>query len=73
MKERPLHEKVLILTSMLMALVYTGGGIYLISSSSSFNMLPAGSAERYLLAVALIAYGLYRGYRAWKGMEQKEV
>ncbi|WP_327487374.1 hypothetical protein [Telluribacter sp.] len=72
MKERPLHEKVSILTSMMMALVYAGGGIYLIASSSSFNLIPAGSWGRYLLSAALIAYGVYRGYRAWKNWERSE-
>jgi len=49
---------------MFMALVYVGGGIYLIVSSLSFSFLPAGSAYRYIFAAALIAYGIYRGYRA---------
>ncbi len=37
MKEKPLHEKIIDLASLLMALIYVGGGIYLIFSSSSFN------------------------------------
>ena len=49
---------------MFMALVYIGGGIYLITSSLSFRFLPTGSVYRYIFAVALIAYGIYRGYRA---------
>ena len=51
---------------MFMALVYVGGGIYLIASSLSFSFLPAGSVYRYIFAVALVAYGIYRGYRAWE-------
>ncbi len=73
MKDRPLHERVTIITSMMMALVYAGGGIYLIASSSSFNLIPAGSIWRYLLGAALIAYGVFRGYRAWKGLDGNHV
>ncbi len=64
MKKRPFHQEIGFITSMFMALVYIGGGIYLIASSLSFRFLPAGSAARYIFAVALIAYGIYRGYRA---------
>ena len=63
MKEKPLHEKVVIIASLLMALIYIGGGIYLISSSLSFSLLPVGSMPRYAFAGILILYGFYRGYR----------
>jgi hypothetical protein len=66
MKEKPLHEKVIDLASLLMALIYIGGGIYLISSSLSFNLLPVGSIQRYAFSGTLILYGFYRGYRVWK-------
>ncbi|MCF2445969.1 hypothetical protein L0657_18565 [Dyadobacter sp. CY345] len=66
MKEKPLHEKIIGLASLLMALVYIGGGIYLISSSLSFSLLPVGSIQRIAFAGILILYGCYRGYRAWK-------
>jgi hypothetical protein len=66
MKEKPLHEKVIDLASLLMALTYIGGGIYLVSSSLSFNLLPVGSMQRYAFAGILILYGFYRGYRVWK-------
>ena len=56
-----------------MALVYAGGGIYLIASSSSFNLIPPGSVWRYLLGAALIAYGVYRGYRAWKALDGNHI
>ncbi len=46
MKEKPLHEKVILIASLLMALIYIGGGVYLISSSLSFNLLPVGSIQR---------------------------
>jgi len=66
MKGTPLHEKVLDLASLLMALIYVGGGIYLIFSSSSFNFLPITNVQRYALAGTLILYGIFRGYRVWK-------
>ncbi|WP_159468658.1 hypothetical protein [Dyadobacter sp. 3J3] len=66
MKEKPLHEKVILVASLLMALIYMGGGVYLISSSLSFSLLPVGSIQRYAFAGILILYGFYRGYRVWK-------
>jgi len=66
MKEKPLHEKIIGIASLLMALTYMGGGIYLIASSLSFNLLPVGSMERNAFAGILILYGFYRGYRVWK-------
>lgn len=51
---------------MLMGLAYTGGGIYLMASSQSFGgLLPTGTF-RYLLAVLLIVYGLFRTYRGFQ-------
>ncbi len=49
-----------------MAVIYIGGGIFLIASSYSFGFLKAGSWERILLAVLIIAYGVFRAQRAWK-------
>jgi len=66
MKEKPLHEKIIDLASLLMALVYIGGGVYLIASSLSFSLLPVGSIQRFAFAGILILYGFYRGYRVWK-------
>ncbi|PWJ59965.1 hypothetical protein CLV98_101140 [Dyadobacter jejuensis] len=66
MRERPLHEKITDLASVLMALTYAGGGIYLISSSLSFSLMPVGSVTRYAFAGILILYGLLRGFRIWK-------
>jgi hypothetical protein len=66
MKEKPLHEKVLDLASLLMALIYVGGGIYLVFSSSSFNFLPLNKVQRYAIAGTLILYGIFRAYRVWK-------
>ena len=66
MKGKPLHEKVMDLASLLMALIYVGGGIFLVFSSSSFNFLPINTFQRYALAGTLILYGIFRGYRVWK-------
>jgi len=66
MKGKPLHEKVIDLASLLMALIYAGGGIYLIFSSSSFNFLPISKVQKYALAGTLILYGIFRAYRVWK-------
>lgn len=66
MKGKPLHEKVIDLGSLLMALIYVGGGIYLIFSSSSFNFLPISKIQKYALAGTLILYGIFRAYRVWK-------
>ena len=64
MSRRPVHQQVGFVASVFMALVYIGGGIFLIASSLSFRFLPAGSVYRYIFAIALIAYGIHRGYRA---------
>ncbi|REA59257.1 hypothetical protein DSL64_18185 [Dyadobacter luteus] len=72
MKETPLHEKVIDLVSVLMALIYVGGGIFLIFSSSSFNFLPITNVQKYALAGTLILYGIFRGYRVWKRQKQSE-
>ncbi|WP_025762712.1 hypothetical protein [Dyadobacter tibetensis] len=66
MSERPLHEKITDLASVLMALTYAGGGIYLIFSSLSFSLMPVGSPARYGFAGILIAYGALRAYRTWR-------
>lgn len=66
MRDRPLHEQVIDLASLIMALVYVGGGVYLISSSSSFNFLPINNIQKYALAGILILYGSFRAYRVWK-------
>lgn len=72
MKETPLHEKVIDLVSVLMALIYVGGGIFLIFSSSSFNFLPITNVQKYALAGTLILYGIFRGYRVWKRQKQSD-
>jgi hypothetical protein len=72
MKEKPLHEKITDLSSVLMALTYAGGGIFLIFSSLSFKLLPVGSMPRNAMAGILILYGCYRGYRVWRKSQENE-
>jgi hypothetical protein len=73
MREKPLHEKIGDLTSVVMALTYVGGGVFLILSSLSFRLLPIGSVARYAFAGTLILYGVYRGYRVWRRRNQEEI
>jgi len=72
MREKPLHEKVIDLASLIMALIYVGGGVYLIFSSSSFNLLPINNTQRYALAGILILYGIFRGYRVWRRRDNQD-
>lgn len=73
MREKPLHEKIGDLTSVLMALTYIGGGVFLVLSSLSFRLLPVGSLARNAFAGTLIVYGVYRGYRVWRKRNKKEL
>jgi hypothetical protein len=73
MKEKPLHEKISDLTSVVMAVTYIGGGVFLILSSLSFRLLPIASVERYAFAGILILYGAYRGYRVWRSRNQEDL
>jgi len=73
MREKPLHEKIGDLTSVIMALTYIGGGVFLVLSSLSFRLLPVGSLARNAFAGTLILYGAYRGYRVWRRRNQKEL
>ena len=72
-------EQLRLFISVLASVAYLGGGIALIASSRSFGAIdtnsPLGRAVaflvqdgpfRYALAVLLIAYGLFRGYRAFR-------
>jgi type IV secretory pathway VirB6-like protein len=73
MSKKPFHEKILDLVSIVMALIYVGGGVALILSSSSFKFLPINSIQKYALGALLIVYGIFRGYRVWRGnSNQKE-
>lgn len=71
MNRRPVHEQVNLIISCFMAVLYVGGGIFLIASSYSFGYLKAGSPERIALAVLLLLYGLFRGRRAWKAYQHR--
>lgn len=66
MNERPLQERIGLAISLLMSIIYTGGGIFLIASSFPLSFLPSGSLQRYAMAVLLLLYGIYRGQRGWK-------
>ncbi|NID11971.1 hypothetical protein F7231_17500 [Fibrella aestuarina] len=72
-----LAENLRFYLSVLASVAYLGGGIALIASSQSFGMadsesplsrivafIIADGPLRYALAVLLIIYGGYRGYRA---------
>jgi len=50
--------------NVLMGLAYAGGGIFLMTSSQSFGILPPVGTIRTTLAVLLLIYGLFRSYRA---------
>jgi|GEM_PF-994370 hypothetical protein len=69
MKGRPLHERMKALSYLLMAPLYAGGGIFLITSSSLFNsILPDGSWQRIAVGVIFISYGIFRlvrGVKMW--------
>jgi hypothetical protein len=69
MKGRPLHERMKALSYLLMAPLYAGGGIFLITSSSLFSsVLPEGSWQRIAIGVIFISYGIFRlvrGVRMW--------
>ena len=71
MRQRSVPEKLNILISSVMALLYFGGGIFLITSSLSFGYLAAGSLPRMALSAVLIIYGLFRGYRVWRVLQQE--
>ncbi len=53
---------------MFMGLAYMGGGIFLMSSSQTFGVLPTGII-RTAMYVMLLVYGafrVYRGLKQWK-------
>jgi hypothetical protein len=66
MKNRPLSEQVNVIVSCFMAILYIGGGIFLITSSYSFGFFKPGTWQNTLLALLLIIYGVFRALRAWK-------
>lgn len=58
--------------SVVASLAYLGGGIALIASSQSFGIFPEPGPLRYGMGTLLIAYGLFRAYRAYQGFRQGE-
>lgn len=50
---------------ILIGLSYLGGGIFLMTSSQTFGLLPTG-AIRWGIAVLLLIYGCFRTYRGIK-------
>ncbi len=74
-----LAEQLRLFISVLASVAYLGGGIALIASSRFFGAIDTSSALgravgflvqdgpfRYALAILLIVYGLFRGYRAFQ-------
>ena len=66
MERRPVREQINLIVSCFMAVIYIGGGIFLIASSYSFGFLKAGTWERYALGALLVLYGIFRANRAWR-------
>ncbi len=50
---------------ILIGLSYLGGGIFLMTSSQTFGLLPSG-VIRWAIAVLLFVYGCFRSYRGIK-------
>jgi hypothetical protein len=69
MRQQPSSNPISRYLGVLMGLLYLGGGIYLIASSQSFGFLPTGSF-RYVLAVLLLLYGVFRIYRGTEGFRK---
>ena len=67
MAKVPFHQQLMFAMQTFMGLAYLGGGIFLMSSSLTFGVIPTG-IFRYVLAVMLMIYGAFRSYRgimAW--------
>lgn len=61
-----LAETLRLYLSVLASVAYLGGGIALIASSQSFGIAILEGPARYALAVLLIIYGAFRGFRAFQ-------
>lgn len=59
-----LAETLRLYLSVLASVAYLGGGIALIASSQSFGIVALEGPLRYVLAILLIVYGVFRGSRA---------
>lgn len=62
MAKVPFHQQLMFAMQTFMGLAYLGGGIFLMSSSLTFGVIPTGMF-RYVLAVMLMIYGAFRSYR----------
>ncbi|MBO0934902.1 hypothetical protein [Fibrella aquatilis] len=62
--ENRIASQLTLYLSAVAALAYLGGGIALMASSQSFGIDILAGPLRYALAVLLIIYGAFRGYRA---------
>ncbi len=61
-----LAETLRLYLSVLASVAYLGGGIALIASSQSFGIAILEGPTRYALAVLLLVYGAFRGFRAYQ-------
>ncbi len=59
-----LAETLRLYLSVLASVAYLGGGIALIASSQSFGIALLEGPLRYALAILLLVYGAFRGFRA---------
>lgn len=62
--ENRIADRLTLYLSAIAAVTYLGGGIALIASSQSFGLEILTGPLRYALALLLLAYGAFRGYRA---------
>ena len=53
--------------AIFMIIVYVGMGVLLLINK--FNWSSDWSVPRYVVGIALIAYGVYRAYRSWAGTD----
>lgn len=68
MSKKMLNQQLVFALQMTMALAYVGGGLFLVASSLTYNILPTGPV-RYIAGSLILVYGIFRVYRAiqlWK-------
>ena len=68
MKRKPVQNQLAATLGIAMGIAYFGGGLFLATSSATYDILPTGT-WRYFFAVLLLLYGgyrLYRGYQMYK-------
>jgi hypothetical protein len=64
MKRKPIHQQLAASLAMTMGVAYFGGGLFLVASSATYNILPSGMV-RYFFGALLLLYGGYRFYRGF--------